>query len=365
MKVITFLLALSMAAGIAVGAQARSGSAYHSDNKSPKNTKTRNVPTWRKKYDRQMSRYEQHEEGCPCGTCKAIRDREKNKRIIRFGRNSSRSHSNTVQVNKKDHKNDENHDRNEDRNDSRRYRNRISVKKHSQPGHICRQGCAYFSYRRPTVVIHSGHTQSSHIQSSYTQNAHTQSSGFYSEYSPSVVKMNKEDFIPSIDVNRFQFDSVVRRRAYFISKEGIADELLAYSSSSFDEYLEYRSRTGEVIMAASPENTSRLLTILNDYETYRAYLAFHSGKTDFRVDVVSVVDRELMETDPESAKSIAAENVSNISNLLGTGKYRNKYSVARMWYNPRYGTVTIIDRPERIDRVKDLMLVRPYYLAQQ
>jgi hypothetical protein len=343
MKLIRFLLALSLAAGISGGAQARSRSSDESYNRVAKKAYSKRTPGWRAKYDRLISKYEQHEQGCPCGTCKSIKKRNQGKRVIKFQTNKSHSRHNKEQAHKKSHMKDEDH------NTSRPSQKRISAKKHSQSGHICRKSCASFTYRRPAVIIHSAPRQEEKL---------------YHEYTPSTVKVNKQDYVPSIAVNTFQFDYAVRRRAYFISKEGIADELLADSSSSFDEYLEYRDRTGEVVMAASPENTSRLLTILNDHETYRAYLAFQGGKTDYRVDVVSVVDRDLIVSDPEAAERLALENVSNIENLLGLGRRRNKYSPARMWYNPKYGTVTIINRPEKIEKVKDLMQVRPYYLAQ-
>lgn len=349
MKIIAFVLALAMAAGMTTGAQARSGSVYWSNNRISKKNSAERVTTWRVKYDRLISRYEQHQNGCPCGTCKSSTGRNWGRRVVKFETQKSRSHHEKEQLQSETDPKDGAQGCNEDHNSSRRYRKRISGKKHNRPGHICRNGRTSFSYYRPAVIVHSAHRQAAH---------------FYHEYSPPIAVVNKQEYISSIAVNTFQFNSVVRRRACFISKAGIADELLADSSFSFDEYLEYRSRTGEVVVAASPENTSRLLTIINDYDTFRAYLAFQSGKTDYRVDVVSVVDRELIMSDPEAAGRIAFENVSNIERLLGVGKHRNKFSAARMWYNPMYGTVTMIDRPEKIEKVKELMLARPYFLAR-
>lgn len=348
MKIIAFLLALSMTAGVTTVAQARFGSNYSGEKKLPEATRLHNTPTWQMKYNRMMSKYEQHEKGCPCATCKTLRNRYRKNQASKFGHNKSERHTKKNHYQKACNKN-ENHKHNEKCENPDRDHKKISIRWHSQPDHVCRTDCDCYSYHKPSITLHRTYESGDQL---------------YHEYFPSLVQIKKQDHVSSVDVNIFQFDSVVRRRAYFITKEGIADDLLSDSPSSFDEYMEYRSRTGEVVMATSGENTSRLLTILKDNETYRAFLAFYSGKTDSRVDVVSVVNRELLESDPEAARQIADENVDNIEKLLGNNTHIYKYSPARIWYNPNYGTVTIIDLPGKINKVKEFMQVRPYHLAQ-
>jgi hypothetical protein len=197
-------------------------------------------------------------------------------------------------------------------------------------GHICDVNCpAYFS-RRP-------------LKNSY---------GYNRGNGPAVTEVNKPDAIDTVDINKLNLDATLLRRIYFVTKEGIAERIFSESATDSGEYIEHNIGSGELVLSASPESASRLLTILNDDNTYKGYRTYSNGKTGQGIDVVPVVDRLLLQSDPKSAEKIAEENIRHIEKLLGLeGKKKSE----RMWYNSDYGTVTIIDMPQNIKKVKELM----------
>ena len=276
------------------------------------------------KYHRTRSRYTKHREGCICGTCKRIRTKKHssfNKVEHRYQRGCPCGVCKRIRERKR---------RGFDSARPHRRRTKVIV---VQP-----------AYRYYTATVNDYGNRD-----------------YYRWYEASSEIILKYDVAPIPIVKAINTSVTLNRKIAFIIENQIAETIFADSGSDFEESFDYRKSARKLIITAMPESIARLATILYDYNTYRSYVALYDSSSRLQVGVFSLVDPQLKKSDPTEAERIARENFGSLKELLDTSNQRWwSGRDKRCWYNSKYGTATIVDEPEMIEKAREFLRHQPY-----
>ena len=175
------------------------------------------------------------------------------------------------------------------------------------------------------------------------------------DYRGYVTKaMKRPEFIR----RKLQLSEVEFKRAEKLLESGIVRRVLLENrrgaGSSF--YVEKDSR--RVLIAGPPEPVVALQTMIVDELTF--LLGTCDKSSENTLVVLSLVDPIFLETDPEQASQIAEHNYEGVRRILQPGAPNNRRSGKRVQFNRGIGTVTILDLPSRIQKVREYLAMRPY-----
>ncbi len=85
-------------------------------------------------------------------------------------------------------------------------------------------------------------------------------------------------------------------------------------------------------------------------------------KDELSIQVFSVVDRKLMETEPEQARELARKTTELIKTLLyhRVGETQARREGRQVWLNEDFGTLTVLDKKSNIDKVAEFLVTSPW-----
>jgi len=155
-----------------------------------------------------------------------------------------------------------------------------------------------------------------------------------------------------------KLDRPEARRLEDLLQRNLIQELLIDDTGEQQAVVSYRRRTHTVSLSGSAELVAKLATLITDESTYKAYTTAQSHGNI--VEIVTIVDLGWLERHPEPALNIADLNFDGLIRLVGAHKADHRRLRKALWLNDLFGTVTIVDQPDTIRKVRDYLAIMPY-----
>jgi hypothetical protein len=148
------------------------------------------------------------------------------------------------------------------------------------------------------------------------------------------------------------------RRADMLIRRGIVRDVLNASSQRGDSDFAFDARRGLLTLTAPSEQVAIIETMVRDGRTFGAVTELNRyGNV---AAVIPVVSPFYLEQDFSGAVELATENFNALRQMLEERDWRYVHRDKECWLNAQYGTVTVVDDREGIERAKDLMKQRPF-----
>jgi hypothetical protein len=115
---------------------------------------------------------------------------------------------------------------------------------------------------------------------------------------------------------------------------------------------------GVVSLSGRAELVARIATLITDDATYRAVTTEQPHGNV--VEIISLVDLAWLDREPEAALDVAELTLAGLERLVQarSDQYRRLHKA--LWFNATYGTVTIIDHPDTIPKIREYLDAMPY-----
>jgi hypothetical protein len=180
----------------------------------------------------------------------------------------------------------------------------------------------------------------------------------------------RKSFEQKVLVKSIHLDQAARERLDdLLARNVIQDIMLADASdggdattdgsdSRDDALFSYDPDKGVVNISGRAELVAKLATLLTDESTYTAYTTPQPNGN--AVEIVSLVDLQWLERAPEPALNIADLNFSGLRRLVGAAGNDYRRLSKALWFNDQYGTVTVIDQPDTIAKIRTYLDPMPY-----
>jgi len=120
----------------------------------------------------------------------------------------------------------------------------------------------------------------------------------------------------------------------------------------------YALNEGTVSLSGRTELVARIATLITDDATYRATMTEQPHGNV--VEIISLVDLRWLDREPEAALDVAELNFAGLERLVRarSDEYRRLHKA--LWLNETYGTVTVIDHPDTIQKIREYLAAMPY-----
>jgi hypothetical protein len=120
----------------------------------------------------------------------------------------------------------------------------------------------------------------------------------------------------------------------------------------------YEPRKRAVSLSGRESLVAKLATLITDESTYKAYTTEQAAGNV--VEVLSIVELRWLEAESEPALNVADLNFSGLLRLLGAGSDEYRRRAKAVWFNEDLGTVTLIDAPDTVRKVREYLAAMPY-----
>jgi hypothetical protein len=138
------------------------------------------------------------------------------------------------------------------------------------------------------------------------------------------------------------------RRAEVLVSRGIVGSVLEEAGAAAEYDYELDARWGRLRLTAPSEQVAMIETMIRDARTFEAMT--EPNRYGYAAAVISVVSPYYLDQDARAGAGLAGDNFGALWRMLQDADWRYAYHGKACWLNAAYGTVTIVDEPENIDR---------------
>ncbi len=168
----------------------------------------------------------------------------------------------------------------------------------------------------------------------------------------------KDTFDQPYLVRTLKLDPLERGRLEDLLERNLLQELMLDDPGEQEAVVSYERRRSKASISGRAELVAKLATLITDESTYKAVT---TGQPHGNVvAIISLVDLRWLDNDPEPALNIADLNFSGLLRLVRAGDDEHRRHHRALWFNDTFGTVTIIDQPDTIRKVREFLGVMPY-----
>ena len=159
-------------------------------------------------------------------------------------------------------------------------------------------------------------------------------------------------------VRAIKLEPTERERLEDLLQRNLIQELMLGDPSEAESVVSFEQRKSRVSISGRAELVAKLATLITDESTYKAYTTAKSHGNI--VEVISIVDLGWLDRDPERALNIADLNFAGLLRLVRARSDEHRRLGKALWFNELYGTITIIDQPDTIRKIRQYLAVMPY-----
>lgn len=147
-------------------------------------------------------------------------------------------------------------------------------------------------------------------------------------------------------------------RAEKLLQSGVVRDLLIENSQNAGTLFSVEKYSRHALIAGDAEFVVCLQTMLEDRMTF---LLATSGELSGNVlTVLSLVDPPFLEAKPTLASEIAEDSYEGVRRILKPESEDYRRAGKRLRFYEDLATITILDRPDRIEQVRQYLALRPY-----
>ncbi len=163
---------------------------------------------------------------------------------------------------------------------------------------------------------------------------------------------------PAFITRRVELAGPELKHAEKLLRSSIVRKIFLESSRPSDCVFSIERLSGCVQLTGPAEIVAGLQTMIQDNMTF--LFATRERPSDKTLAVLTVVDPDFLRTEPDVAAGIAEDNYEGIKRILNWQDNDYRRSGKRAWLNRPLGTVTILDRRENVEKVREYLAIRPY-----
>ena len=170
--------------------------------------------------------------------------------------------------------------------------------------------------------------------------------------------IRKSEIRDAVLVKELALSAAERRRVDTLIARGIIRDILEEANRRREFDYEFDKRKSRLTLTAPSERIAVIETMVRDRRTFEAVTKpDRYGNT---AAVLPLVSPLYLEQDFQDAVRLATENLSVLRRMLQDRDRRYTYHGKACWLNAEYGTATVVDDKDNVERVAALMELRPF-----
>jgi hypothetical protein len=168
----------------------------------------------------------------------------------------------------------------------------------------------------------------------------------------------KGEIRDAIIVKELALSTIEARRFRILILRGVIAEVLEQGGRRRESSYEFNERRGELTLTAPSEQVAIIETMVGDQRTFDLLVA--PNRYGHTAAVIPLVSPLYLEQDFRGATAVASDNFDALRRILEDRDVRYSSREKECWHNAEYGTATVLDDDEGIERARALMEQRPF-----
>lgn len=168
----------------------------------------------------------------------------------------------------------------------------------------------------------------------------------------------KGEIHDALIVKELVLSTIEARRFRILVRRGVIAGVLEQGSQRRESDYGFDERRGELTLTAPSEQVAIIETMVGDQRTFE--LITEPNRYGYTAVVIPLVSPLYLEQDFRGATALAGDNFNALRRTLEDRDVRYSYREKACWHNAEYGTATVFDDDEGIERALALMERRPF-----